>query len=87
MTDAHFGPSFYIIKMLSENHGLPENSIKGGEKVNLMEKMYMDFKHINNKSKDIHKQVPAEVKHGCEAAMAIYSYAKQTLLILILGVH
>lgn len=49
--------------------------------------MYMDFKHINNKSKDIHKQVPAEVKHGCEAAMAIYSYAKQTLLILILGVH
>lgn len=50
--------------------------------------MYMHFKHINN-SKDIHKQVPAEVKHGCycEATMAIHSYAKQTLLILILGIH
>lgn len=47
----------------------------------------MHFKHIN-KSKDIHKQVPAEVKHECycEAAMAIHSHAKQTLLILILGI-
>lgn len=35
MTDAHFGLFFYIMKMLSENHGLPENSINGGEKVKL----------------------------------------------------